>query len=113
MAKKIVEALIIVFLVAPYTLIGLISLLISLLSLDLYGIVGSIFMLSVPYPIFRSIMKKHIKSKEKQIIELPQLEQKQVINSSQLSTIFCTRCGAAMEESCKYCKDCGAPLNKT
>ena len=99
---KIIKFLVFVFLIIPYMLIGFVIVFMSLLSADIYGLIFGCFFLLIPLPLLRGTIKK--KTIPEKTIE--------PIQTITLPMVLCSRCGGAMDTSCKYCGDCGAPLNQ-
>ena len=92
--------------VVPWTILGLIAFILSLLCLDPFGTVVGAVILLTQFLTVKGLMKKRIATVEtlkEQVVETPQ-----PIPTSTTEVVFCSRCGGSMDTSCKYCRDCGA-----
>lgn len=100
----ILKILLIIFLVGPFMLIGLVTCLSSLVSGNLSGLMLGATLIILPLPLL--VKRKH-KPEEKPLLKEQQTE---FSLPKDAHVIFCTRCGGAMDSTCKYCRDCGALL---
>lgn len=104
MNNKVFKILVIIFIVIPWTILGLIAVVLSLLCLDPFGAVVGAAILLAQFLTVKGLMRKRVATTKEQIAETPQSA-----STSTSDVIFCNRCGGAMDASCKYCRDCGAP----
>lgn len=112
MVGKIFKILIIAFIVVPWTVIGLIAFILSILCFDPFGIFIGAIILFAQFLTVKGLLHKHIATAEtpkEQIVETPQ-PANNPIPTFTTEVVFCSRCGGPMDTSCKYCRDCGAPL---
>ena len=112
MAVKVLKILIIAFIVVPWTVIGLIAFILSILCFDPFGIFIGAIILFAQYLMVKGLLHKHVattKTSKEQIVETPQ-HANSTIPTFTTKVVFCSRCGGSMDTSCKYCRDCGAPL---
>lgn len=112
MAVKVLKILIIAFIVVPWTVIGLIAFILSMLCFDPFGIFIGAIILFAQFLTLKGLTKKHIATAEtpkEQIVETQQPADSPIPTST-TEVVFCSRCGGSMDASCKYCRDCGAPL---
>lgn len=108
MINKIFKILVIIFMVIPWTILGLIGFVLSLLRLDPFGTVVGAAILLAQFLTVKGLTRKRVATAEttkEQIVETLQ-----PASASTSDVVFCNRCGGAMDASCKYCRDCGAPL---
>ena len=112
MAGKILKILVIALIVVPWTVIGLIAFILSILCFDPFGIFIGAMILFAQFLTVKGLLRKHtatVKTSKEQIVEIPQPAASHIPTPT-TDIIFCSRCGGSMDTSCKYCRDCGAPL---
>lgn len=106
------KILIIAFIVVPWTVTGLIAFILSILCFDPFGIFIGAIILFAQFLTVKGLLRKRVANTEtpkEQIVETPQ-SASSPIPTFTTNVVFCSRCGGSMDISCKYCRDCGAPL---